>query len=134
MGIGNLFYWTYWFNQPYIARGWVMWVWVGGFLGLVIAGIVLRILSQIKKDHLIQTVLQRFSNIGFTMGIFGLVWMFLRQQRVPFLAWRFWLLPWIAIFIWWMVKLIRYSVKRLPEIKKEKEERELKEKYLPKKK
>ncbi|MBU0546347.1 hypothetical protein KKA13_03785 [Patescibacteria group bacterium] len=134
MSVLNLFYWSYWFNQPYIARGWVMWVWVGGFLGLVLTGIIMRMMSQIKEDNLIKEVFRRFSNLGVVMGVCGLVWLFLRQQRVPFLAWRFWLLFWLIILIWWLVKVLRYSIKRIPEIKREQTERMAKEKYLPKKK
>ena len=133
MSVANLFFLSYWFNQPYIARGWVMWVWVGGFLGLVLAGIILRMLSQINRDHLMREVFRRFSNLGVVTGMLGLVWLFLRQQRVPFLAWRFWLLFWAVIFIWWLVKVLKYSIKRIPEIKKEQAERTEKEKYLPKK-
>ncbi len=111
-----------------------MWVWVLFFLSLVLAGLVLRIWRQYKSDKETKEVLRRFSNVGLSMGILGLFWMFLRQERVPFLAWRFWLWFWLLIFVWWLSDVVRYIVTRLPQIKKEKAEREQREKYLPNKK
>ncbi len=134
MSIGNLFYWSYWFEQPYIAAGWTLAVWVGGFLALVLAGLVMRILRQKKVDNLIKEVYRRFSNIGFVMGLWGLFWMFLRQERIPFLAWRFWLWFWVLVFVWWLQGVLKYTIKRLPEIRQERIDRETRNKYLPGKK
>jgi len=134
MGIKNLFFLSYWFDQPYIARGWVMWVWVLSFLLLVLAGLILKIWRQYKPDREMKEAIRRFANIGLTMGVLGLFWMFLRQERVPFLAWRFWLWFWLLGLVWWLSAVVRYTIVRLPEIKREKVDRETRDRYLPKRK
>ncbi|MDO8499759.1 MAG: hypothetical protein Q7S66_03810 [bacterium] len=131
ISIKNLFFMSYWFDQPYIARGWVMWVWVGGFLAIVLVGLILRIWRQVSPDREIKEAMRRFSNLGLSMGVIGLIWMWLRQERVPFLAWRFWLLFWLLGFIWWLAACVRYTILRIPQIKKAKAERLAREKYLP---
>lgn len=134
MSLSNLFYWSYWFSQPRIARGEVLWFWVLFFLVLVLAGLILKIVRVYQEDTIIKNVLRKFGNIGLTMGLLGLLWLFFRQERIPFFAWRFWLLFWIFVLALWLPQTIRYAFKRLPEIKKEKWEREMREKYLPKNK
>lgn len=132
MQINNLFHISYWFYQPFVAREWSLWVFVGGFLLLVVAGLVFKIVVYHKEDKTTRELLRRFGNFCFIMGFLGLLWMFFRQERVAFLAWRFWLLVWILIFVWWLSGIARYAIKRVPEIRKEQEERNRISKYLPK--
>ncbi len=131
ISVKNLFYWSYWFGQPYIARGTVLKIWVGGFLLLVLAGLLLRIWRQYQQDSVRREIIRRFSNIGLALGMLGLLWMFLRQERVPFLAWRFWLWLWLLGFVGWLFSVVKYAVKRAPAIRKVKAAMEAKEKYLP---
>lgn len=133
MAIDNIFHLSYWFYQPFTARGLSLWIFIGGFLLLVMAGLIFKMLVYYKEDKITRELLRRFGNFFFTLGFFGLVWMFFRQERVAFLAWRFWLLVWVLILVWWLAGIARYAVKRVPEIRKEQEERERIAKYLPKK-
>jgi hypothetical protein len=146
MNIANLIKFDYWFSQPFTARGFALWMLVGGFLLFIVAGLVFKILSQyttprpspnrggaeggVRSKKL---VLKRVGSLGITMGFFGLIWMFFRQERVAFLAWRFWLLLWLAVTVFWAYRLVRYVLKRIPEIKAEEERRASIEQYLPKK-
>jgi cell division protein FtsW (lipid II flippase) len=60
---------------------------------VIIAGaLVIRFLSSTtyKKDELLKQVLQRFSNVAFFAGFLSLLWIFFRQERVPYFAFRFW--------------------------------------------
>ncbi|KKQ40853.1 MAG: hypothetical protein US58_C0012G0062 [Candidatus Magasanikbacteria bacterium GW2011_GWA2_37_8] len=134
MSFANILTWSYWFYQPYIARGGVMWIWVGGFLALVLAGLLIKIFRNYQQETIIKEAYRRGSNLLLSMGLAGLLWMFFRQERVSFLAWRFWLLLWLVIFIWWGVKVIIYFIKRLPKIKEEKIKIQEVKKYLPGKK
>lgn len=131
MDIKNLFSINYWLSQPIPAYGATLWILVGGFLFFIIVGLVLRIVVQTNRDKAIKTALKRLSNFGMTMGLLGLMWMFFRQQNVFFLSWRFWLLILIGISAWWLVRILEYVVRRLPVIKQEQAEREMKTKYLP---
>ena len=133
MNIINLFNLDYWFYQPFTARGLALWLLIGGFLLFLLAGLVFKILSEYQNDKTKKIVLKRLGSLGVMMGFLGLIWMFFRQERVAFLAWRFWLLLWALVFVSWLSKIIRYMVKRVPELKAEEERRARMEKYLPKK-
>ena len=88
-------------------------------------------ISKYSENKINKIVERRFSGFGCTMGLWGLVWMFFRQENIALLGWRFWLMLWLVIVLWWLARIMRYVVKRVPEIKKEKEEIEKLAKYLP---
>ncbi|HSR89465.1 MAG TPA: hypothetical protein VLK22_03695 [Candidatus Udaeobacter sp.] len=133
MSISNLFHLDYWLAQPFTARGLTLWILVGGFLVLVMAGLVFKILSQYQQQKAQKSLLSRLGSFGITMGFLGLVWMFFRQERAVILAWRFWILLWLIGGIVWLYRLLYYALKRIPEIKAEEIKRANLEKYLPKK-
>ncbi len=130
MSIQNIFIINYWLSQPLPAYGFTLLLLVGGFLFFIIVGLVLRIVIQTKKDKSIRVALKRLSNFCMVMGLLGLMWMFFRQQNVFFLSWRFWLLILIGIAAWWLVRILEYVIRRVPVIKQEQAEREIKARYL----
>ena len=132
MSFTNLFRMDYWFGQPFSAHGAIFWVFTILFLALILGGIISRIVCQYQKDKTSKLILRRFSTFGMTLGLFGIIWLFLRQEKVVFLAWRFWLALWLVVAVWWLARILEYIVKRVPQIKKEKEERKRREKYLNK--
>lgn len=135
MQIQNVLKGSYWFYQPFIAVGAVRWFWIISFLVMILAGLIAKIV-RISSDKLsggTKEVLRRSGNLLITMGSLGWLWMFFRQQQVAFLAWRFWLLFWVVLFIWQAVKIAIYATKRLPAISNEQAKRDLQAKYLPKK-
>ncbi len=134
MNFVNLLSMSYWFSQPFAAYGWVKWFWVLIFLALVLAGLIFKIICHNNVDKLKKEVWRRGGNLSLTIGILGLIWLFFRQEHIPFLSWRFWLLILLVIFVWWLCNIIIYVVKRLPEINDEKRRREELNKYLPGKK
>lgn len=129
----NLFFSDYWFSQPFTARGSTLWLLIGGFLLFIVVGLIFKILAQYQNSKAIMSFFKKSGNLGITMGFVGLVWMFFRQERVAFLAWRFWLLLWVVTTTVWAYRLARYAFKRIPEIKAEEAKRASMEKYLPKK-
>lgn len=135
MQIQNVLKGSYWFYQPFIAVGAVRWFWIVSFLVMILAGLIAKIV-RVSNDKLsggTKEVLRRGGNLLITMGCLGWLWMFFRQQQVAFLAWRFWLLLWVVIFVWQAVKIAIYATKRLPVISTEQAKRDLQAKYLPKK-
>lgn len=135
MHFKNILEWSYWFYEPFIAVGTVKWVWIIGFLSLVFVGLlskIVRILNK-KLSNGSREVLRRAGNWLIVSGLLGLLWMFFRQEKVAFLAWRFWLIFWLILFVVWGYKIFFYALKRLPAINAEQSKRELKNKYLPKK-
>jgi hypothetical protein len=68
------------------------------------------------------------------MGLLGLLWFFFRQERVAFLAWRFWLVLWLIITVFWAYKILVYMFKKVPVINSQRAEKIINEKYLPRNK
>lgn len=134
MRILNIFKSAYWVRQPVPAAGLVKWFWVFGFLGLVLAGLILYIVRQKTKDKITKEIYRRFANLGLTIGIFGLVWTFFRQEMIPILGMRVLLILLGIIFAFWLYKVLKYTIYRAPKIRKENLEREALNKYLPNRK
>lgn len=135
MQIQNVLKGSYWFYQPFIAVGVVKWIWIIGFLAMILVGLIAKIIrvTNTKISGGTKEVFRRAGNLLITMGCLGWLWMFFRQQQVAFFAWRFWLLLWVVLFVWWVYKVVFYATKRLPSISEEQAKRDLQAKYLPKK-
>lgn len=134
MNLKNLLDWSYWFYQPFTAKGGAMWFFVVLFLALLLLGLTAKIVRLYSQDKWYKEIFRRGGNAGITMGLLGILWLFFRQERVAFLAWRFWLLFWFVGAIYWAVRLVMYSIKRVPVIRAEAEKRSVMKKYLPGKK
>lgn len=134
MNVWNIFRWSYWFGQPQEIKGGLEIVWLVVVVILIIVGLLLRFLVnyRYKKDLVSQRIGWRLSNSIFFFGITNLIWLVFRQQQIPYLAFRFWLLTIFLITGWWVYRIICYTLKRVPEIRREKFEQERKEKYFPK--
>jgi hypothetical protein len=131
MNITNIFEWSYWFYQPFIARGNTVWIWVSIFLFCVLAGLICKFIAQKAEVKYKKRIINSFANVGLSAGLFGLLWLFFRQERVPFLAWRFWLLIIVGGALFVVIKNLKFIIKRLPAIRAEQAEKAVKEKYLP---
>lgn len=134
MSIKNLFHVDYWFGQPFTAQGTSLWLLIGIFLLLIVVGLVCKIVSLYQEEKFKKVLLRRVGTIGITMGFLAMVWMFFRQEAIIFLSWRFWMLLWFVGMVWQVSTLVRYFLKRVPEIKSEEDKRARIEKYLPKSK
>ncbi len=132
MNITNLFKLDYWFSQPYIARGWLATALWAVVLGLVLAGVVVFVWRYYETEVPKKELLRRYGTLALTAGICGVIWLWLRQQIIPVLAWRFWILPAAGVFAYWLVTIIRYTRQRLPTIKAEQALKARRERYLPK--
>jgi len=134
MDIVNLFKLSYWLSQPYPALGWIKWSWVLLFLGLILAGMIILFIKSKANDKIVKLVLKRESDLFLTVGFLGLLWMFFRQEKVYFLGWRLWWPILLVLFFVWGYKIVKFYVKRVPEIQREKEKMADIKKYLPKRK
>ena len=130
MDIRNLFYLSYWFDQPRILRGTAFSIWLWSFLGLVFFGLLALFISSRHNLLPQKKFFGRAASCFLGLGLSALIWLWLRQERVNFLAWRFWLLLWLAVFVVWVIKLARYALFRLPKIRQEQNAKAASEKYL----
>ena len=84
MHLNNLLHYSYWFGQPFMARGTTFSLLVGIFLILVLIGLLAKIWRVYRVENWQKEVLRRLGNFGLTIGILGLIWLFLRQNEVFF--------------------------------------------------
>ncbi len=133
MSIFNLLRIEYWFSQPYILYGGAKWFWIFFILVLIIGAVVFKFLQNKTMDKIKAEIYHRFGGILTGMSFFLVFWFFFRQQHIPFLAWRFWWLIALFFAVSSALKTMKYMLKRIPEIRKFEEEKQMREKYLPKK-
>ncbi len=69
-----------------------------------------------------------------TMGLIGLVLISFRFVGAFVLSARFWLVIWFGFTAYWLVKILRYQYKHLPENRDKAEKEKMFRKYLPKRK
>ena len=133
MSIFNLFRIEYWFSQPYILYGGAKWFWIFFILALIVGAVVFKFLQNKTMDKIKAEIYHRFGNVLTGVSFFLVFWFFFRQQHIPFLAWRFWWLIALFFAVSSTLKILKYILKRIPEIRKFEEEKQMREKYLPKK-
>lgn len=131
MNFKNLLYTKYWLSQPFPAAHNVYWVWVVALLAILALGFAAYVFRLGSKQNSYKKLLGEVGSFGVSLGLSGLLFFAFRQQNVAFLGWRMWFIPWTIIFVVWGAKIVKYAVKRLPEIQHEREIRLQKEKYLP---
>ena len=131
MNFSNLFHASYWFKLPVIATKSVYWVWLVGLLVIAAAGLGLLIAGAISKTTINKNLFKKFGDLFSTMGIVGLIFFAFRQQSIPLFGLRIWFLMLLVVGVIWLAVVMKYLLKRVPEIKAQQEAKARKEKYLP---
>ncbi len=132
MSFTNILHWSYWFTAPYPTYHGVRAVWITGFAAVLCIGFVALIIRSVLHDATIKVVLARTASLGITMGLIGFLLFSFRQEGIALFSWRIWPLLWLVGVLYWGVKIARYTLRRVPEIKAENKAREIRERYLPK--
>lgn len=106
------------------------------FFGLmIVVGVGLKIYKETKKLEKFQNkLLERYFSLLTTMGIIGVLIVWLRFERVNLLAGRFWLLVWALLLLIWLYPILKHQFVIAPVAQKKATEKKLFQKYLPKKK
>ncbi|MDP2586239.1 MAG: hypothetical protein Q8P32_00490 [Candidatus Komeilibacteria bacterium] len=124
---------SFWFDKyplPFFALA--MWV----ALGVLIAAVAFGAWSKWQSnknglDKLTKIVWQKLGSLFLSFGIVGLILMFFKQQRVPYLGMRFWLALWLVICLVWLAFILKFIFKEIPRIKEERKKQAEIKKYLP---
>ena len=103
--------------------------------GLFVLGILWGIISLIykkknKNNSLTQKIWIKLANFGFSFGIVGLILVFLKQQRTPYLGMRIWLAVWILVCLVWLAFILKYIFIEVPKIKQQQKEKAEFYKYI----
>ncbi|MBU1131551.1 hypothetical protein KJ840_05475 [Patescibacteria group bacterium] len=109
------------------------WLALGVCLGAIILGVISSVLrsKKFKDNKLAKKVWQKIGNWSYSFGGAGLVLIFLKQQRVPYLGMRVWFVLWLLAFFVWLLFILKYIFIKVPKIKKEQKKKKEFEKYLP---
>ena len=130
--IRDVLHWSYWLTQPLTAQGRVaVMLWIV-MAALVVAGLIGFFLYSYGQRKALRKVWYELALGGISGGLYGLLWMGLRQERIPLWSLRLWLVPLWAFLIWRAYRAYRFYSKRLPQIKAEQTQKARREQYLPK--
>lgn len=106
---------------------------LGFFILLFLLGLTFALFASKKEkaDKIIAKFFNKVSNWGLWSGIIGLLITFFRYERVAYLGMRFWTIIWLLFIFGWFILILKYFLKDVPKLKKEKERKKEFEKYLP---
>lgn len=128
--MGNFFKISYWFNMNPGSLEPKMLVAFVAFLLFLLAAIF--ICGIIRKRHagLMYKIYDRLQ--GFAIGnlLIGLLYLFFTNQLIPVLSSRFWFLVWLIGMGVWLF-FISKDIKKVPAMKKQREQEEEFKKYIP---
>jgi Na+/glutamate symporter len=111
--------------SPFVFRGLIV------FLTALLAGIIIfHLLKQQKTAGLYRKIWVSLGNFCLGNFIIGLFLLFFAFEQLPFLAMRLWFLLWIIGMILWLLFIIK-QMSKIPDIKKEKAEKDEFQKYIP---
>lgn len=126
----NFFTLKYWFNvYPGSLNSGVVKYFIAFLIALFAATFFVNILKK-KKDNDYAKVLERYFNFGVTNLILGLLLFFFAYEGVPFLSVRFLYILWAVGMLAWLI-FISLDFRKIPEIKKQREEKKEFQKYIP---
>jgi hypothetical protein len=130
--IKNIFNLRYWFSEPPYQNPAAMKVALIFFVIMLVAGVVLAVLSQKEKFGVyIKRLFAKIASLLGWMGAIAFVLLFFRYEATPFLARRFWYGFWLIGLIIWVVYILHYWYKKVPQKLREQSEKERLKKYLP---
>ncbi len=124
MAIKNIFHYTYYFDQyvkPEFPGFWVVVV----IMALIL---VLTIILHLRFGRLFKKLPREkkfwwshWLNIGYTVSVVELVWLFFRYQSIAYFNWRLWPALIILGVTGWIGYLVYYRYRLLPQERAEQE-------------
>ena len=102
------------------------------FLGLLVVGIIFRLLAWRSKNEPNRKVFRRIWYFGLTIGLIGLSWFFFRYENTPILSVRAWMGVDLIAGLVWLLFILKFVIFDYRSLKSEYNRELLKNKYLPK--
>jgi amino acid transporter len=128
----NLFSPSYWFDLTPVrlSSGFEVGFFVL-FAVMIVAGLAFRIVRKNRQDKFERIVLERATVLSLTTGFLGLLWLFLTFEEISIFGARFWFLILVFIFVFMLVRLIRYKRIQVPQLRLLEQSKAEVNKYLP---
>ena len=96
--------------------------------------VIFSVITKFIRSSDIIKIAERYFISFLTIGILGFFYLFFRYEELPYLSARIiLLLILVSLFVWESINVI-WTIKSIPEYKKEKETEARYQKYLPKNK
>jgi len=132
--MSNLLTLSYWFSRtaPKLT-GTQFNIIVGVVVGLIILGVVFKIIMMVNKLVPLRKMWRRLGNLFITMGMLVGLSLFFTQTATPLLGARWWFLLWLLVALVWAGYITYYGIWQMPKILKADAEHKEFAKYLPKK-
>lgn len=129
----NLLKFSYWLDvRPLFFTPVIFWILFGFFMAAVVLGAASSlIISKNKQNKFKKKIWVKVSSWGYTAGLIGLLLIFLKQQRAPYLGMRVWIFLWLIYSFVWLALILKYIFIKVPKIRREQKQKEEFEKYLP---
>ena len=124
----------FWLSQPssYLVNYDNYFKWF--FLIVLGFGILFKVVSILNKNEVYRKLFTKFSNIGLTIGLTGLVWFGFRYENTPVFSYRYWAALIVLGLIVWKVFLLKYMIFQFPKEKAKFQKTQINLKYMPGKK
>lgn len=98
---------------------------------MIVAGLAFRIMRKTRQDKFERITLERATAIALSVGLLGLLWLFLSFEEISIFGARFWFLVLVFIFIFTVVRLFRYRKIKVPQLRMLEQSKAEANKYLP---
>jgi len=131
--MSNFFSFKFYFDTyPAAIHPLTFYIITGLFLLIFVLGLICAFfISKKKVDGITKKIYEKIANWGLWSGIIGLFILFLKYQRAPYLGMRVWSLLWILFTLVWLILIIKFYLKDVPKLKKQREQKKQFNKYLP---
>ena len=125
----------YWFGRPVILTSKTLMIYLVIFGLIILLGIVFKsVASKGGLEKFVSKILSRWGSLFLTMGFLGLVYVWLRYERAPWISYRCVLGLWGVVLIWWAYKISYYQKKKVPKLRERHIRDAQRYAYLPKNK
>jgi len=126
---------SYWFTHQHpVPDAWLygLTAFFGGILIVALVTTILANLKKFKKPY--RNFFFKLATWGWTMGVLGFILLFFSIERIWLISARVFYLFWFVLAVYWLYFPLRYLIKDVPRLLAAVQERQEKEKYLPKRK
>ncbi len=129
----NILQLSFWFDlRPSFFTPIFFWFFIILFIIILLFALFSTYLLKNRlKSGTSKIVWTKLLHLSYSTSTVGLILVFLKQQRASYLGMRVWLFLWLLICFIWLLFIIKYLIKEVPRIKRERQERREFEKYLP---
>jgi hypothetical protein len=124
----------FWFIQPSSVLNNYDYYFFWAFVILFAIGIIFKIALNFSRHGIYVKLINKFSNLGLTLGLSGLAWAGFRYENTPIFSDRYWAGLIFVIAIVWLLFILKYVLTKFGPERREFEKQMVNSKYIPSRK